>query len=282
MDCIICNSGESTLLYEGIKKCLDCGHVYANLSMSDEDLKKLYENNYFFGEEYSDYLQDKAVTQRNFKSRLKVLNNIVGDLKSKSLHEIGCAFGFFLDLAQHHYEKVSGVDVSTEGIKYAKNNLNLNVKEEDFPHSSDTTSHDVFCMWDTIEHLKYPNLFIKKISENITDQGVLTITTGDINSINARLRKSSWRLIHPPTHIHYFTKKSLTQLLDKYHFDVVYFEHCGFHRSFDTLLYSLFVLKYNNLKFIYNACKKLKITNLNFYLNLFDIMYVVARKRSKF
>ncbi len=73
-ECIVCNSTQALPLYNGILKCQNCGHVYADLAISDSELFELYRKNYFFGEEYSDYLADKAVIQKNFNLRMKALN----------------------------------------------------------------------------------------------------------------------------------------------------------------------------------------------------------------
>ena len=60
-------------------------------------------------------------------------------------------------------------------------------------------------MWDTIEHLKRPDLFVQKAAADLRPGGLIALTTGDIGSLNARLRGARWRMIHPPTHLHYFS-----------------------------------------------------------------------------
>ncbi len=66
-ECIICNSTKNEALYGDLLKCQGCGHAFANLHMySDEELFKFYNNNYFFGNEYRDYVADKKVIQKKF------------------------------------------------------------------------------------------------------------------------------------------------------------------------------------------------------------------------
>jgi hypothetical protein len=107
---------------------------------------------------------------------------------------------------------------------------------------------------------------------------LVAITTGDIDSLNARLRKAHWRLIHPPTHLHYFSKKTLTRLLNNYGFDVIYMRYCGFYRSFDNAAYNILVLRYKKPG-LYKLLKKTGLTRFDFYLDLHDIVYVIGRKR---
>lgn len=277
-NCIVCNSTSSEPFYPGILKCQQCGHVVADLQLSDHELFELYKKDYFFGDEYSDYVADKQIIQKNFQLRLNTLKTFLKPNHTK-LFEIGCAYGFFLDVAQSRFNQVQGIDITTDGIRYARDVLNLDVLQSDLlKHDFGDQKFDVVCMWDTIEHLRQPEQYIEKISKQMESGALLAITTGDIGSLNARIRKDKWRLIHPPTHIHYFSKKSLANMLNNYGFDVVYNQYCGFYRSVDNIAYNIFVLRQKQPK-IYNLLKSLKLTELDFYLNLYDIMYVIARKR---
>jgi 2-polyprenyl-3-methyl-5-hydroxy-6-metoxy-1,4-benzoquinol methylase len=242
-------------------------------------LKGLYGKGYFFGEEYSDYLADRDAIQKNFNQRLKVLHSHIDDYRHKHLLEIGCAYGFFLDIARNSFETVRGIDITKEGITYASEYLKVDAICADFlQHDFGAQRFDVVCMWDTIEHLQNPHLYIEKIAELTEPGALITITTGDIESFNARIGKSRWRLIHPPTHLHYFSKKTLERTLQRYGFDVVYNRYCGFYRSIDMAAYRIFMLK-KKWREAYRLVRESWLGRVYFYLNLFDIMYVIARKR---
>ena len=234
---------------------------------------------YFHGKEYSNYKQDKKVLQKNFNLRLKILKKFKSFV-SHNLLEIGSAYGFFLEVANKYFLKVKGIDITREGCYHAKNKLRLDVICQDFlKWNVKSAQYDIICMWDTIEHLKRPDLFIKKINKVLKKDGLLALTTGDISSIVAKLRGEKWRLIHPPTHVHYFSRKVLLNLLTKHGFEVVYVGYPGFYRSLDNIFYNIFVLR---LKFesLYKFLKQIFIFKTNFYFNTYDIMYVIAKKRN--
>lgn len=278
-ECVVCGSAERKPLYEGIVECRNCGHVYADLQLSDNELFELYRKNYFFGEEYSDYVRDKAILQKNFRARLNVLREFMNPEQHNNLLEIGSAYGFFLETAQHHFSSMLGIDITEDGCRYARETLNMPVVQDDFlSHDFGNRRFDVACMWDTIEHLRDPHLYIEKLSALIPKGGLVTFTTGDIKGWNARLRKEKWRMVHPPTHIHYFSRSTLPQLLDRYGFTTVYNKHCGFYRSLDTVVYTIFVLRQQKPA-LYNALKATGLLKLDFYLNMYDIMYVIGKKR---
>jgi O-methyltransferase involved in polyketide biosynthesis len=133
-------------------------------------------------------------------------------------------------------------------------------------------------MWDTIEHLRAPHAYVEKIAAHTEAGALVALTTGDIESLNARLRKDKWRLIHPPTHLHYFSRKSIAQLLDAHGFDVIYNRYCGFYRSIGNMAYNVLVLRQQKPQ-LYRPLERLGVGGLGFYLNLYDIMYVIARRR---
>lgn len=278
-ECVVCGSTHNNPLYAGLQKCKKCGHVSYNLHLSGEELFKLYNKNYFCGEEYSNYLADKKVLQKNFKLRLKVLHNFLNPNRHKHLLEIGCAYGFFLDVVSDRFDTVLGIDITQEVVSYAQEQLKLNVINNDFlKYDFGNQKFDVICMWDTVEHLQNPRLYLEKISKHTESGALIAITTGDIESLNARIRKDKWRLIHPPTHIHYFSKRTLSKMLNNCGFDIIYNRYCGFYRSADMIVYRMFVLSKGWLRFYDFFCKS-RITNINFYLNLYDIIYIIARKR---
>lgn len=277
--CIICNSTQNTSLYPGVVECVNCHYIYADLTLTQEEFEQLYREGYFKGEEYSDYVSDKAITQINFNQRLNTLLPFIPNAKNARLLEVGSAYGFFLECAAPKFKEVVGVDVTEEGVKYANEVLKqkayaIDLEKWDFENKK----LDVACLWDTIEHLRRPDLYIQKISENMNTNGIIAITTGDIGSFVAKFRKNKWRLIHPPTHAHYFSKKSMTQLLEKNGFEVIHFEHCGLFRRIDLIAYNIFVLRWK-LPFLYTILKKIGLTSLKVYFNLFDIMFVIARKK---
>src|SRR5262249_42352035 len=85
--CIVCGCSEVLPFYRGVVRCRRCGHVYANLQLSAEELSTLYQKEYFFGDEYNDYIADKAVLQKNFALRMKTLQDYIRPIRHRHLFE---------------------------------------------------------------------------------------------------------------------------------------------------------------------------------------------------
>lgn len=277
--CNICDSTRTGFLYDGIQKCDECGHVFFVPDLSDEEVARLYGKNYFFGSEYSDYLKEKKSLQKNFSLRFKVLRKFLEQSRHKNLLEIGSAYGFFLDGVRDKFDSVCGIDLSRDATDYAREELKLNAVNADFiTHNFGSQKFDVVCMWDTIEHLRKPGEALEKIRNLMKKGSLIAITTGDVGSFNAKARKNKWRLMHPPTHIQYFSQKSLARLLDKHGFTIMYSRYCGFYRSIDLMAYEI-LAQSRKRSWLYNIIQKSGLGSVNLYLNLYDIRFVIACKK---
>jgi len=262
----------------GLLRCSVCAFQTANLSLSAEELSSLYGEKYFNGDEYANYLADRRVIEKSFQDRLKTLLKYTLDPQDKYLLEVGCAYGLFLNLARTHFQHVSGIDISSAAVNFARSDLHLDVHCGDLLSFNLPERIDVACLWDTIEHLSQPHLYIERLATVMPKGGIIAITTGDIGSMVARWRGKKWRQIHPPTHLQYFSKKNLSMLLERCGFVVRYAGSDGMYRSVESMSYIIFALKRRQAK-IHDTLKRLRILNFDLYLNLRDIMFLIGEKR---
>jgi len=272
--CLVCGeSGLSTYL-NILLKCPTCSFVTARMDEPVE-VQAIYEGDYFCGEEYLDYRADEAFFRKNFRRRLR---DILKRRSAGRLLEIGAAYGFFLDEAKHHFD-VAGFEVNPQAARHARETLGLDVRTGDFLETppAELGAFDVMVMWDVIEHLHRPDLFIERISDLSRPGALLYLTTGDIGSFVARWRGRRWRMIHPPSHLHYFSRDTLSRLLASHGFRVVEMKSVGVARSWHQVLYSLLAMKMRMPR-TYTGLKRVIPATWGFTLNLFDIVQVVARK----
>jgi 2-polyprenyl-3-methyl-5-hydroxy-6-metoxy-1,4-benzoquinol methylase len=257
--------------------CEECKFTTANLTLSEEQLRELYTADYFAGNEYRDYVGDRAVIEKQFRLRLRRLLRFVPEARGKNLFEIGCAHGFFLEVARNAFRSVEGIDLSEAAVAYARQNLGLEARSSEFLTHQFVVRPDLICLWDTIEHLARPDLYLRKIADTLPQGGVLALTTSDLDSWVARIRGSKWRQIHPPTHLHYFSRKTLSRLLRRSGFEIEHFGREGMYRHVNTMAYIVLCLKHNRQE-LYSWLNKTRLLNWDLYLNLGDILFVVAKK----
>jgi SAM-dependent methyltransferase len=276
-NCLVCGGKLRPSRLPGLLRCEECKFTTASLSLSEEQLRQLYTAGYFTGNEYRDYIADRSVIEKQFRLRLRRLLPFVMDARAKRLFEIGCAHGFFLEMARNTFCAVEGIDISDDAIAYARHHLGLEARNADFLTHQFGFQPDLICLWDTIEHLSRPDLYLQKMADSLSPGGLLALTTGDLDSWLARVRGRRWRQIHPPTHLHYFSRKTLSRLLQRYGFDIKFIGSEGMFRSVDTMAYILLCLKHQRPN-LYATLRKAHLLNWDLYLNLGDIVFVVAEK----
>ena len=276
--CLVCHAIDAEPLYRGLlTRCRRCRYVWADVALTPADVARLYGRAYFHGDEYGDYLADRSTLEKNFALRLRTLERYLTP-SHRRLFEIGSAYGLFLNTVRERFETVAGIDIFEEGVAFARGELGLEVTHGDFLSADIRGPYDVVCAWDTIEHLQRPDAYLAKAAALMPPGGIIAVTTGDIASLNARVRGSRWRLIHPPTHVHYFSVQTLTRLLDGCGFDVVHQEHCGFYRSLGNMMHNIVALGWGR-RALGERLRRSVVGRWHLYMNLFDIMYVIARRR---
>ena len=94
--CPNCSHTQNHKIYNNtLIACEHCEHIWADLSLDEEQLRVIYAENYFKGEEYADYLSDKLILQTNFQKRLNSLKKLASPPTFENVLELGCAYGFF-------------------------------------------------------------------------------------------------------------------------------------------------------------------------------------------
>lgn len=62
-----------------------------------------------------------------------------------------------------------------------------------------------------LEHPCDPVAVVHRGARWLKNDGVLAVTTNNVASPLARLRREKWRQIHPPTYLFYFSAETLAQ-----------------------------------------------------------------------
>lgn len=278
--CICCGEAEWLPKFRVLRECKSCGFVRADMDLTHEQVRKLYQEDYFQGEEYGDYLADQESHRKNFAARLKTVQRIAGDIPS--LFEIGCAYGFWLEQCQKAGIDCAGVDVCAEPVRHARMVMGQNAQLGDFlsiPLAKER--YQAYCMWDTIEHLANPEHFISRVHGLLPDGGWLFLTTGDIGSLSASTRGPKWRMIHPPTHLQYFSTASMKRFLTRQGFEVVRSQSTPMHRNIGETVERVANLGKGAPKSVAKAIRRVMprwLKKMGFWLDLGDIMFIAARK----
>ncbi|MBX4205660.1 class I SAM-dependent methyltransferase [Candidatus Microgenomates bacterium] len=269
MKCIVCGQNKWKSKYSKLVECKNCKFIRAKDKYFKTKSTDLYKPLYFAGDEYLDYKNEQIALLKNFQNRLKLIRLYK---KSGKLLEIGSAYGYFLSLAKKQFE-AQGIDLDPFVNKLAKKISGVKVITGDFVKTKyKNASFDAVCLFDTIEHLKYPEKYIKYINKILKKNGIIVIETGDIDSLLPNFQKNRWRLITPPFHLQYFSQNTLSKLVERYGFEVIYkTNNISFYRTVRQTIYRL------NLPIFIKKLLK-PIENVVFPTHTFDLTFLIARK----
>lgn len=195
-----------------ILECMNCSFIFIpsyyrkniqyHLYKDEDTLKQVQSGN--------DWLK----VQRHLL-RIKLIKRYI---KSGSLFDLGAGWGHFLVAAKQEGYQIYGVEVSKYQYIYAKENLNLPVDHIDF-FKMEKRQFDIITMWDVLEHIDEVDLFVGKCSEMINKNGYLILQVPQIDSFIAKMKKENWNMMGLD-HVNYFSKKTITLVLEKHGFEV--------------------------------------------------------------
>ncbi|MEZ0485832.1 class I SAM-dependent methyltransferase [Fibrella aquatica] len=266
-----------------VYRCLNCDHKYVNPQLSDSALDKYYTqvNTEYYGDQLDTV--DKLLPQHKL-----VVSLIEKKIISGRILEIGCGNGFLLSLFDKERWHVIGVEPFSPAVKFAKNNLKLNVVEgyldrQTFPSDS---KFDVILLFDVIEHLKQAGDMIDLINYYLKPGGLLVIGTGDISSLHAKLSGRYWFYMTLREHLSFFSQNSIRYLLKE--FDPVEITSVSYMgtglQNLVTFLKSHLIRKsYNIFQSSHYWLTKFKVTRFSHVRmeSAFDHMIVIAKKCQK-
>ncbi len=198
-----------------IVKCRKCGLVY--MTPRDKDISSLYKD---VDDQY--YFSSRDDRIETFERDLRELEEVkeVGKRASKRIMDIGCSYGFFLDIAEKYGWRAYGCELSKNQFEFAsknrKNVFNCELKECPVRNNY----FDVITLYDVIEHVQNPSSTLKDCNDSLKKGGILVVCTPNVASLVARAMGRHW-LQYARMHIYYFTPKTLDNMLRNNGFRIV-------------------------------------------------------------
>ena len=209
-----------------IVRCPVCGHMQLETMPSEESLAEAY------GEASSaDYVAEEEgqrATARAVLERLAPLGQSAGSGEGARaegaqprLLEIGCWVGFLLAEAQEQGLAAEGIEPSDFAARYAQERLGLRVQHAGLAEAElDEHAFAAIVMADVLEHLVDPAAALQRCGELLAPGGKLALVLPDSGAPLARAMGRRWWSVIP-THVHYFTRSSLTLLLEREGYEVL-------------------------------------------------------------
>ena len=174
---------------------------------------------YYKSEDYISHTDNKRnlfekayqyVKRISLKRKVKLINSF--STNGKTLLDIGCGTGDFLNIAQQHNWEINGIEPDEKARNIANNKTNNSVFGTEQLLKYKSKSFDVITLWHVLEHLPKLDEHISIFKKLLKTNGVLIIAVPNYKSYDAQHYKSYWAAYDVPRHLWHFSKNSISKL----------------------------------------------------------------------
>lgn len=248
-----------------------------------DELEQIYAPEYFKHSEevpvdgYADYLGDSERHRETARRRLSLIGRFAQS--GGRLLDVGAAAGFFVDEAIRAGWDAEGIDIAPHVAEWGRRELDVPLRVGEVSGVEGRGTYTVVTMWDYIEHSLDPAGELATSNELLAPAGIVALSTGDLDSVAARLSRSRWHLLTPRHHNFFFSASTLVRLLERNGFEIAWLGHPGSRYSLAHLAYKFD--RGARTAVTAAAARRIATSRLGHYslrLNLLDIVTVVARK----
>lgn len=259
--------------------CVDLGEDYRTF------VDRYYQKGYFTGEQsrrsYDDYENDKPYIQANMR---KFISFMRGHKPGGKLLDVGCALGFFVELAGRAGYDAYGIDPSDYAIRKAKKLVGtVRIRKAVLSEVRERPkTYDIVTMFDVFEHLSDLGKDLDTVSKILKDDGIVVIATGDTDSLIGKMLGRRWTFYNPPQHLYYFNRMNMTKFLWKKGFEPLSWMRIGKWLSLRYVLHLARTGAESTVaEYLYLLVNLLRLGGLPLYLPMKDNMVVIARKHAR-
>lgn len=199
-----------------IERCERCTHMQLASFPTEADLAEAY------GDAASeDYVEEEAGQRATARW---VLERIERHVAPGRMLDLGCWVGFQLDEAEKRGWQTLGVEPSAFAAAFARERFGLEILNRplDAVRLPEAAFEAVF-LGDVIEHIPDAGAALDRVRAALSPGGVVAMALPDAGSRLARAMGPRWWAV-VPTHVHYFTRRSVGTLLANHGFEPLSFE----------------------------------------------------------
>jgi 2-polyprenyl-3-methyl-5-hydroxy-6-metoxy-1,4-benzoquinol methylase len=138
----------------------------------------------------------------------------------RRLLEIGANVGLFLTVAGRRGWDARGVEPSRWAVATGRELFGVALEHGSVDRLPAGEPADAVVMLDVLEHLPDPRAALTGLRARIAREGLLVLSTVNVEGLHGRLRGGSWPWFIRP-HLHYFTPETLDGLLARTGYDLV-------------------------------------------------------------
>lgn len=184
-------------------RCRDCASIFVAELPDLDDARSPY-----LEPDYQEHAVDHADRMR---SEAEARADALLDAGVRSVYEIGCGPGHFLDACRDREIWAEGIDPAITAIPArARGHVIHATFVEEFEPDRVV---DAIALWEVIEHVPDPTAVLDHVRGWLRTGGHLVLSTPSMSGLPAKVLGRKFPMITPPTHLTLFTRTGLERLL---------------------------------------------------------------------
>ena len=231
--CSLCgaNLREAEVLFrindeQELIRCRECTLV--SNSQFRADLENVYDAGYFETSEkqaeggYFSYRELESALNADYKFAFDFISQkLRGRNGPTRILDVGCGYGFFLrQFLGMDGVDLHGIELSASAAAIARESL-PQVVQTPIEEAKFDREFDFVVSFEVIEHLFDPSSFLERVKSIVAKDGFVLMTTPNIASPWFAALGRRWPALHPDSHNHYFTPKTIRALAERHGLEVV-------------------------------------------------------------
>lgn len=205
-------------------QCPNCSHCFVGQRPSQSDLESFYAADANYQSTYADKESLQTRVQQIAVPKLRwVIDQFrrVHGRKPASILDVGAGSGHFVSACRDMGFKAEGIEVSSMGRRFCKDNFGFELSGEDFLETwQNFTDYDIVTFWGVIEHVPCPLKMLNAASEIARSSGGMVVAEVPRwscfgTTVQTNFPDSVIRHLEPLGHINCFTDSSLASAFRK-------------------------------------------------------------------
>ncbi|HEY4110216.1 class I SAM-dependent methyltransferase [Puia sp.] len=290
-----------------VNRCRDCTVEFLSPQPDDTRLNQIYSESYYAawglsGQQDND--ATRSMKRATFRLRLNLIRRHLQPAAASATNspaatssarqsspdpatrprilDVGCATGYFLELAEEEGFQPFGVEYSAYAAARASLRFGAGaifqgtLEQSSFP----AASFSAIAMSDLLEHVRSPLTTLTCAETLLTPGGILLIMTPDTSSRSRWLMGHRWTH-YKPEHLFYFNRRCLTWLANRAGLRLTHFERSKKALNLAYLYTQFSVYRHWLLTPLVTLAHRLApngLRNRNFYFSIGEMVVILEKK----
>lgn len=228
MFCIVCGNQKLKLVKHSVRdyddvdvyQCQCCGHRFLHPLPDENRLQAYYDQDTQTKAVYN----SKSINLRKIMAnsrydtarRVELLHKETSNNKQPLVLEIGCGYGFFIRETERLGYNIEGIEISASRRRIARRLCNSDIYHYNLVNEIPDEmigKYDVIVMFQVLEHIPEPVLFLKNVGRLLKKTGKLIIEVPNLDDHLLNLNEEYFNFFYQTAHVSYYSPKSLRILL---------------------------------------------------------------------